>query len=170
MVSSLFMLYTYILQNCVLLRSRSTGMVVFNYKDCNNTLQRTEGQSFSVLRQNSMSMSMFLWMICYLLFFSVLSRSQGGLFLSILLYAMWQLQGGQLLQLRFLPGPFISNTVKCYCRLMLYTFTVWLHIFVFVVCLLALFKLLSVCLSEKTCSSSSLQSIVLCLCRGCNFI
>jgi hypothetical protein len=42
MVSSLFMLYTYILQNCVLLRSRSTGMVVFNYKDCNNTLQRTE--------------------------------------------------------------------------------------------------------------------------------
>jgi hypothetical protein len=43
MVSSLFMLYTYILQNCVLLRSRSTGMVVFNYKDCNNTLQRTEG-------------------------------------------------------------------------------------------------------------------------------
>lgn len=41
-------------------RSRFTGMVVFNYKDCNNTLQKTEGESFSVLRQNSMSLSVLL--------------------------------------------------------------------------------------------------------------
>lgn len=45
MVFSLFMIYTYIFLNCVLVRSRSTGMVVFNYKDCNNTLQKTEGDS-----------------------------------------------------------------------------------------------------------------------------
>lgn len=46
----LFRLYTYVFQNCVFVRSRSTGIVVFNYKDCNNTLQKTEGESFSILR------------------------------------------------------------------------------------------------------------------------
>ena len=53
-------------------RSGSAGIVVFNYKDCNNTLQKTEGVCFISFYffRNSMSVSFF-----YLLFFHAVTEN-----------------------------------------------------------------------------------------------